>query len=250
LLQKKVLMTSFAAKDDTVVYLVEDDELVRAALSSLVRSAGYRVEAFESPADFLDQHRHDADGCLVLDVWLPGMNGLEVQRTLRSGGNLIPIIFVTAQGDIPMTVRAMKGGAVEFLPKPVDGEKLLGAVSHALHSIQTSRFRTREIESLRARCASLTARERQVMAGIVDGKRNKQVAAELGVSEITVKIHRRHVMKKMSAASLAELVLMVARMSAAELRPWTDVMAELPSGRNPGARAQIRGVRRRTRGDR
>ena len=232
-------MSCVAAKNDAVVYLVEDDELVRAALSSLIRSAGYVVAAFASPADFLDHHRHDADGCLVLDVWLPGMNGLELQRTLRSAGNPIPIIFVTGQGDIPMTVRAMQGGAVEFLPKPVDENKLLSAVSHAMRSIRSSRSDAREMEVLRARCASLTARERQVMAGIVSGKRNKQVAAELGVSEITVKIHRRHVMTKMSAPSLAALVLMVARLGNAELRPWRDGVAELPN-LAPGADARAR----------
>ncbi|MBM0105036.1 response regulator transcription factor [Steroidobacter sp. S1-65] len=192
----------------------------RIALGSLIRSAGHRVQAFESPADFLSRHCHSSNGCLVLDVRLPGMSGLDLQRTLRSAGNAIPIIFITGHGNIPMTVRAMKGGAVEFLPKPVHDQKLLDAVDQALRSNQYSQRHTKELDVLRSRCAALTARERQVLAGILDGKRNKQVAAELGVSEITVKIHRRHVMSKMSAASLAGLVLMVARMSAAGLQPW------------------------------
>jgi FixJ family two-component response regulator len=240
-------MTSVAHKDGAVVYLVEDDEPMRAALGSLIRSAGYQVETFGSPADFLDRHRRDASGCLILDVWLPEMNGLEVQRTLRSAGNNIPIIFVTAQGDIRMTVRAMKGGAVEFMTKPVDEGELLEAVSHAVLGTQSSQSRQGEIDLLRDRYASLTDRERQVMTGIVGGQRNKQVAAELGVCEATVKIHRRRVMAKMEAASLAELVLMVARMSAAELRPWSDVAAELPSDRQ--ARSRARDSRRATTND-
>jgi FixJ family two-component response regulator len=209
-------VTRLVKMDDQVVYVVDDDEQVRAAFGSLIRSAGHRVEVFESPTDFLSQHRHSANGCLVLDVWLPGMSGLELQRALRSAGNDVPIIFVTGHGDIPMSVRAMKGGAVEFLPKPVHEQKLLEAVDQALKSSQRSQRHTSDMELLRSRYASLTERERQVLAGIVKGKRNKQVAADLGVSEITVKIHRRHIMSKMSADSLASLVLMVARMSAGQ----------------------------------
>lgn len=208
-------MPSLLENDDDVVYVIEDDEQVRDGLGSLIRSAGYRVATFESPEDYLSQ-QHGSGGCLVLDVWLPGMSGLDLQTALRSAGNDIPVIFISGQGDIPMTVRAMKDGAIEFLPKPVHAEKLLDAVGQALQSSRRARRHAQELEVLRSRCATLTERERQVLAGIVEGKRNKQVAADLGVSEITVKIHRRHIMSKMSASSLAGLVLMVARMSSAE----------------------------------
>jgi FixJ family two-component response regulator len=210
---------SLPEMDDGTVYLVEDDEQVRAAFGSLIRSAGHRVETFDSPAAFLSRHRHSNDGCLVLDVRLPGMSGLELQHALRSAGNDIPIIFITGHGDIPMTVQAMKGGAVEFLAKPVQEQQLLQAIDQALQWSRSRQRHAREIRVLRSRCASLTGREREVLAGIVNGKRNKQIAADLGVSEITVKIHRRHIMSKMSASSLADLVLMVARMSAAGLQP-------------------------------
>lgn len=231
------MKTSLVNQDDEVVYVIEDDEHLRDALESLIRSAGHRVEAFGSPADFLARQRHCVEGCLVLDLWLPGMTGLDLQRTLRSAGNAIPIIFITGQGDIPTTVRAMKGGAVEFLPKPVHEQKLLEAVDQALRSSRRSRQDTKEMEMLRSRCASLTERERQVLAGIIEGKRNKQVAAELGVSEITVKIHRRHVMSKMSAASLAGLVLMVARVSAAGLQPCESRKSIVAGTPVPDARA-------------
>lgn len=220
--------------DDGMVYLVEDDEQVRAAFGSLIRSAGHRVEMFESPAAFLSRHRHSNDGCLVLDVRLPGMSGLELQNTLRSAGNDIPIVFITGHGDIPMTVQAMKGGAVEFLAKPVQEQQLLQAVEQALQSNRRRQRHAREIRVLRSRCASLTGRERQVLAGIVNGKRNKQIAADLGVSEITVKIHRRHVMSKMCASSLADLVLMVARMSAAGLQPCPIDGCPSSQGENAG----------------
>ena len=239
-------MTSLLEKDGEVVYLVEDDEQVRAAFGSLIRSAGHRVELFESPAEFLSRHRSSAGGCLVLDVWLPGMSGLELQSTLRSAGNDIPIIFITGHGDIPMTVRAMKHGALEFLPKPVDAKKLLDAVDQALQSSRSSRRNATEMELLRSRCASLTEREKQVLAGIVEGKRNKQVAADLGVSEITVKIHRRHIMSKMSASSLAGLVLMVARMSAAGLQPRCSASRESTRKDSGG---QIGGARARSTGE-
>jgi FixJ family two-component response regulator len=211
-------MTSLPPEQDVdLVHVIEDDALVREALENLLRSAGHRVATFTSPEDFLTRHRHGSGGCLVLDVWLPGMNGLDLQAQLRAAGNDIPIVFISGQGDIPMTVRAMKDGALEFLPKPVQAEKLLDAVGQALQSSRRARRHARELEVLRSRCATLTEREKQVLAGIVEGKRNKQVAADLGVSEITVKIHRRHIMSKMSASSLAGLVLMVARMSGAEL---------------------------------
>ncbi|WP_349258637.1 response regulator transcription factor [Steroidobacter sp.] len=210
---------SFLNNDDDVVYVIEDDEQVRDALGSLIRSAGHRVATFAAPEDYLSRHRRGSGGCLVLDVWLPGMSGLELQAALRSAGSDLPVIFISGQGDIPMTVRAMKDGALEFLPKPVPAQKLLDAIGQALQSSRRAQRHARELEVLRSRCATLTERERQVLAGIVAGKRNKQVAADLGVSEITVKIHRRHIMSKMSASSLAGLVLMVARMSAAEPEP-------------------------------
>lgn len=194
------------------VYIVDDDESVREALSSLVRSVGLRVQTFASAQDFLNHVRSDAPACLVLDVRMPGLSGLELQRMLVEAGQALPIIFITGHGDIPMTVRAMKAGAAEFLPKPFNDQNLLEAIAQALQRDAATRRQRANLSELRARYKSLTPREREVMTRIVKGLMNKQVAGELGIAEITVKVHRHKVMEKMKAQSLAALVRMAERL--------------------------------------
>jgi FixJ family two-component response regulator len=190
------------------IFVIDDDESIRDSVGSLLRAVGLHVETFESTSAFLAAPRNEAASCLVLDVRLPGESGLEFQDRLKKAGVAIPIIFITAHGDIPMTSRAFKAGAVEFLTKPFQKDALLEAIHHALDRDRTRRKEESDISALRGRFEELTQRETEVMGLVVEGLMNKQVAAKLGLSEVTIKIHRGHVMRKMQADSLADLVRM------------------------------------------
>ena len=193
---------------EPTVFLVDDEASVLKALSRLLRSAGLNVEIFRSSQEFLQHHDPHAHGCLVLDVAMPGLNGLDLQRTLAAQGTRLPIIFLTGRGDIPTSVQAMKQGAVDFLTKPTNDEDLLAAIRAGIDKDRANRQAGAERLKIQQLLATLTPREREVLRHIIAGKLNKQVAAELGIVEKTIKVHRARVMKKMNVQSLAELVRM------------------------------------------
>ena len=194
------------------VYIIDDDQGVCHALSSLFRSVGLAARTFGSAREFLDASLSDAPGCIVLDIGLPGLSGLDLQQVLTDRGFQIPIIFITGHADVPMTVQAMKAGAIEFLTKPFSDQDLLNAVQSALDRDRAARQDLAHVANLRARYETLTPREREVMLLVVTGMLNKQIAAELGASEVTVKLHRGRVMHKMGAESVADLVRMADRL--------------------------------------
>jgi FixJ family two-component response regulator len=191
--------------DDATVFVIDDDGRMRAAMQRLLKSVGLRAEAFASPQEFLRRKLPDGPSCLILDVRLPGISGLDVQRKLSEAGVQIPVIFITGHGDIPMTVKAMKSGAVEFLTKPFRDQDLLDAIQQALQRENEIRQQRHEIQELQERYQTLTAREREVMGLLVSGMLTKQIASRLGTSEITAQVHRGQVMRKMHANSPAEL---------------------------------------------
>ena len=197
---------------ESIVYVIDDDSSVRKAIENLLRSVGLLVETFSDAREFLRPRHADLPSCLILDVRLPGLSGLELQREMNQAQIRMPIIFITGHGDIPMSVRAMKGGAIEFLTKPFRDQDMLDAVNQALTADASSREQYRQLRELRKRFVTLTGREREVMKLVVSGLLNKQAAGELGVSEVTIKVQRAQVMRKMKASSLADLVRMAGKL--------------------------------------
>jgi FixJ family two-component response regulator len=207
------------SSSENLVFVVEDDPSMRNALNNLLRSVGLEAQLFSSAKEFLQSGRPDVPSCVILDVRLPGISGLDLQRELAAANVHIPIIFITAHGDIPMSVRAMKAGAVEFLTKPFRDQDLLDAIQVALNQDRVRREKAHELGGLERKFQSLTTRERELLPLVVSGRSNKEIASEFGTSEITVKVHRGNLMRKMQAASFADLVRM-----AAELKiPYTKV---------------------------
>lgn len=196
-----------------VVFVIDDNPSVREALDGLIRSVHLSVRTFGSTEEFLQFKRPDAPGCLVLDVRLPGLSGLDFQHEMTKSDIALPVIFITGHGDVPMSVRALKAGAIEFLPKPFRDQDLLDAIHVGVERDRARRQRARVIDALRGHFDRLTSRERQIMLKVTSGRPNKQIAAELKLSEVTVKVHRRHVMRKMKARSLADLVRMADKLS-------------------------------------
>jgi FixJ family two-component response regulator len=201
------------SENKPVVFVIDDSPSVRDALDSLIRSVHLNVQAFGSIEEFLQFKRPDAPGCIVLDVRLPGLSGLDFQREMAKSNIDLPVIFITGHGDVPMSVRAIKAGAIEFLTKPFRDQDLLDAIYLGIERDRSRRQASAIVAVLRGHFASLTARERQVMLKVASGRPNKQIAAELKLSEVTVKVHRRHVMRKMKAKSLADLVRMADKLS-------------------------------------
>ncbi len=208
-------------EDDAVIAIVDDDPSVREGLSSLIRSVGLQVESFESAQEFLARPGAEAPSCLVLDLQLPGLSGLDLQKRMAEVGLEIPIVFLTGHGNIPTSVQAMKAGAVEFLTKPFDEQDLLQAIQEAIERDRRTRQQHAKMRELQNRYESLTAREREVMQQVVSGLLNKQVAAELNITEYTVKIHRGRIMRKMHAESLADLVRMAESLEIPSRKPST-----------------------------
>jgi FixJ family two-component response regulator len=210
---------NLASAEEPIVFVVDDDASVREALRGLFRSVGLRVEVFGSAHEFLQSKLPDVASCLILDIRLPRLSGLDFQAELAKADIHIPIIFMTGHGDIPMTVRAMKAGAIDFLTKPFRDQDMLDAVTTAIARDQNSRDEAKTLSDLHALFATLTAREREVMALVTAGLMNKQVAAEIGIAEITVKIHRGHIMRKMAAKSLPDLVRMAQALGIRHVAP-------------------------------
>src|SRR5213595_567075 len=203
------------AQEQPIVVVIDDDASIRKALENLLRSVGLDVELFKSPQEFLQSNRPDRPGCIVLDVRFPGRSGLDMQREISSANTSLPIIFITGYGDIPMSVRAMKAGAVEFLTKPFRDQDLLDAIQLGITRDRAWLENDKAVAALRARFETLTPREREVMALVVTGRLNKQIANDIGISEITVKVHRGQVMRKMKASSLPTLARMADKLNLA-----------------------------------